>query len=186
MYKLKLYEYQFNLSTIYVNTSQLYYVFTNLEEYNNYSCEIAAINQVGDGRYGSPFNFSTLQAGIHSLCVLTVNCSDTDFFTFAAPTGPPRSVTGTSASTTLISFEWSLPASIHINGIITKYVVKVVEVYTGQEHNLFTSNMHINVGPLHPYYIYECSVAAHTIETGVFSDPINITTQETGTCNSVK
>lgn len=91
-------------------------------------------------------------------------------------------MTGTSASTTLITLEWTLPASIHINGIITKYVVKVVEVYTGQEYNLFTDNMHINVGPLHPYYIYESSVAAYTVETGVFSSPINITTQETGTC----
>lgn len=121
-----------------------------------------------------------------SLCTLTVNCSDADLFTYIAPTGPPRSVTGTSTSTTLITIDWSLPASIDINGIITKYAVKVVEVYTGQEYNLFTTNMHINVGPLHPYYIYECSVAAHTIETGVFSYPINITTQETGTCNSAE
>ena len=50
-----------------MNSSQLYYVFTNLEEYNNYSCEIAAVNLVGDGVYGSPFNFSTLQAGIYFL-----------------------------------------------------------------------------------------------------------------------
>ena len=100
--------------------------------------------------------------------------------THAAPSGPPQGVTGTSASTTLITLEWLLPTSIHINGVITKYVVKVVEVYTGQIYNLFTENMHINIGPLHPYYIYECSVAAHTIATGVFSSPINITTQETG------
>ena len=61
-----------------------------------------------------------------------------------------------------------------------KYAVSVVEVYTGQTHSLLTQNMHINVGPLHPYYVYECRVAAHTIATGVFSSPINVTTQETG------
>ena len=53
-------------------------------------------------------------------------------------------------------------------------------MYTGRMYNFFTENMHINVGPLHPYYIYECSVAAHTIATGVFSSSINVTTLEAG------
>lgn len=47
-------------------------------------------------------------------------------------------------------------------------------------YSLFTENMHVNVGPLHPYYIYECSIAAYTIAVGVFSSPINITTHEAG------
>ena len=67
-----------------------------------------------------------------------------------------------------------------INGVITKYAVKIEEVFTGQSYSLFTGNMHVNVGPLHPYYIYECSVAAHTVATGVYSSLINVTTQEAG------
>lgn len=97
----------------------------------------------------------------------------------AASSGPPQNVTGTAVSTTLISLQWSLPAAIDINGIITKYAVNVEEVYTGQTYNLLTENMHINIGPLHPYYIYECSVAAYTIANGVFSSPLNVTTHET-------
>lgn len=88
-------------------------------------------------------------------------------------------MTGIAVSATLISLEWLMPAAIDVNGIITKYVVNVEEVYTGQAHNLFTENMHINIGPLHPYYIYKCSVAAYTIATGVFSSPFNVTTLET-------
>ena len=53
-------------------------------------------------------------------------------------------------------------------------------MYTGRIYNLNTQNMHINIGSLHPYYIYECTVAAYTIATGVFSSPVNVTTQETG------
>ena len=63
-YELMVYEYQFNISTIHVTTAELYYLFTNLEEFNNYTCEIAAVNRVGQGVYSSPYNFSTLQAGM--------------------------------------------------------------------------------------------------------------------------
>lgn len=82
-------------------------------------------------------------------------------------------------STTLISLQWSQPIAIDINGVITKYVANVEEIYTGQTYSLFTENMHINIGPLHPYYIYECSISAYTISTGMFSSPLNITTHET-------
>jgi len=58
------YEYQFNISTIHVTTAEMFYLFTNLEEFNNYTCEIAAVNGVGLGVYSSSHNFSTLQAGM--------------------------------------------------------------------------------------------------------------------------
>ena len=104
----------------------------------------------------------------------------TNATTLPAPSSPPENLTGVALSSTLIYLQWALPIAIDINGVITKYVVKIEEVYTGQSYNLFTENMHVNVGPLHPYYIYECSVAAYTIATGVFSSFINVTTQEAG------
>ena len=36
------------------------------------------------------------------------------------------------------------------------------------------------VGSLHPYYNYECSVAAHTIALGPYSDSIVLLTNEGG------
>lgn len=71
-YKLTLYEHQFNIPTIYAMTTQLYYVFNHLEEFNNYSCEIAAVNRVGIGEYSSTFNFSTLQAGEYTQTFISV------------------------------------------------------------------------------------------------------------------
>ena len=68
---------------------------------------------------------------------------------------------------------------------VTKYVVEIEEVYTGRTYSLFTENTHVNFSPLHAYYIYECSVAAHTIATGVFSALINVTTKEACMMNSI-
>ena len=89
-------------------------------------------------------------------------------------------LTGVALSSTLIYLQWTPPIAIDTNGVITKYTVEIEEVYTGQIYSLFTENMHVNVDPLHPDYIYECSVAAYTIATGVFSSLINVTTQEAG------
>ena len=102
----------------------------------------------------------------------------------SAPSSPPQSLTGFGLSSSLISLQWRPPVAIDINGVITKYVVEIEEVYTGRTYSLFTENTHVNVGPLHAYYIYECSVAAHTIATGVFSAFINVTTKEAGMGNS--
>ena len=175
-YELMVYENQHNLSTIFANTTSLQYVFTGLEEFVNYTCEIAAVNRVGQGQFSSALNFQTLQAGEK----ITFQTSKSYFISISAPSGPPQNFIGSAISTTLIKLQWELPAAIDINGIITKYVVNIVEVYSGQSYSLFTENMHVNVGPLHPYYTYECSIAAFTIETGVFSSPINVTTLETG------
>ena len=113
-------------------------------------------------------------------CASITTASSSQYLVCTAPSAPPQAVSGNAISTTLITLQWSQPPPIDVNGVIVKYAVRVVEIYTGQIYNLFTHNMHINVGPLHPYYIYECTIAAHTIATGVFSSPINVTTQETG------
>ena len=62
-YELMVYEHQHNLPTIFANTSVLNYVFTGLEEFVNYTCEVAAVNRVGQGQYSTAFTFLTHQAG---------------------------------------------------------------------------------------------------------------------------
>ena len=64
-YRLRVYEHQFNLSIILANTTESSYLFTGLEEYVNYSCEIAAVNRVGLGQYSTTYVFLTRQAGEH-------------------------------------------------------------------------------------------------------------------------
>ena len=62
-YQLILSEGKFNTPDQYINTTSISYTFTGLEEFNTYSCRVAAINGVGRGQFGSPINFTTLEAG---------------------------------------------------------------------------------------------------------------------------
>ena len=180
-YELMVYENQHNLPTVLVNTTELNYVLSGLEEFVNYTCEIAAVNRVGQGQYSAAFIFLTLQAGKYCMLTNILNAYKcVHVLPFLASSGPPQNITGTAISATLVSLQWGIPVAIDINGVIAKYAVNIVEVYTGQSYSLFTENMHVNVGPLHPYYIYECSIAAYTVATGVYSSPINVTTLEAG------
>lgn len=98
---------------------------------------------------------------------------------FSAPTGPPLNLNGVTLSITLISLSWSPPEQIHINGIIDHYVVNVLEVYSNQVFVLIAKDTSIHVGPLHPYYLYECTVAAYTVGLGPFSSPVSVLAGET-------
>ena len=64
-YELMVYENIFNLPTIFANTTEPSYLFTGLEEFVNYTCEVAAVNTVGQGQYSTAFIFETLQAGVY-------------------------------------------------------------------------------------------------------------------------
>ena len=67
-YELMVYEYQFNLPTIFTNTTELNYVFTGLEEFVNYTFKVAAVNTVGQGQYSTDFDFQTDQSGKNQIC----------------------------------------------------------------------------------------------------------------------
>lgn len=84
------------------------------------------------------------------------------------------------ATPTLITLSWLPPETIHINGIIDHYVVMVTEVYTGRVFTLRAEDVTILVGPLHPFYVYECQVAAFTVGLGPFGQPFIAQAGETG------
>lgn len=85
-----------------------------------------------------------------------------------------------SGTITLIALSWSPPNPIHVNGIIDHYRIRVQEVYTRREINLIAREDSIRVGPLHPYYIYTCQIAAFTIGLGPFSSPFSVQAGESG------
>lgn len=106
-------------------------------------------------------------------------------FFFLAPTGPPLNPSGMQVpgTITLITLSWSPPNPIHVNGIIDHYRIRVREVYTRREINLVAREDSIHVGPLHPYYVYTCQIAAFTIGLGPFSSPFSIQAGESGKFN---
>ena len=86
-----------------------------------------------------------------------------------APSVPVSNVRGFAPDHSSIILEWDPPPTLLTNGIITAYIIKVIERETGLrfEHNTTTTS--ITLDSLHPHYIYECRIAARTVETGPFS-----------------
>lgn len=67
-----------------------------------------------------------------------------------------------------ILLSWEAPRADLQNGIIRAYNISILELETRQEQSLALSGLntfHI-VNSLHPYYSYNCSVAAFTIARG--------------------
>ena len=52
-----------NSSDVIINTTLTSYTFSSLEEYNVYSCVVAAATQVGLGPYSEPIRFTTQEDG---------------------------------------------------------------------------------------------------------------------------
>ena len=100
----------------------------------------------------------------------------------AAPSSSPLRLVGQAVSSERILLSWDLPEPAGRNGIVTGYTIRVLEVATG---NVFSYN-HTNrtdflVERLHPYYDYECSVAAATVVGfGPLSEPDTVRTNESG------
>ena len=99
---------------------------------------------------------------------------------YEAPSAPPQSLSGIAVSSTVVTLTWSSPPLIDINGIIRNYVIRIRETETSRMWILQATNSYINITSLHPYYNYECEVAAHTIATGPYTDPVSVQTMEAG------
>ena len=81
-----------------------------------------------------------------------------------------------------ILLSWHPPEPSGRNGIITGYFVRMFEVDT---NNYFvfnrTNHTEFLIQQLHPYYRYQCSVAAITaIGRGPLSSPVFVQTDEDG------
>ena len=96
-----------------------------------------------------------------------------------APSAPPQGFTGFNQSSTSISLSWFPPPAIDINGVIQYYTVEVHEMWTRRTSTLHTST-NITIRALHPYYIYQCRVAAYTVALGPFTSNLQIITGEDG------
>ena len=97
-----------------------------------------------------------------------------------APSLPPEDFLVTEVTSTSIYLSWDLPSKSGRNGIVRSYIVKKIQVNNGVTtyHNATTSTF--TATSLHPYYVYNFSVAAVTVATGVFSDVLSVTTDEEG------
>ena len=68
-----------------------------------------------------------------------------------------------------ISLTWDAPPHISQNGIISQYVIRILENDTGITTLYYSNTTTMTVNDLHPYYVYKCSVAAETVDIGPYT-----------------
>ena len=108
------------------------------------------------------------------LCCLCV-------FLFAAPSRPPLEIKGRALTSSSILVQWDPPPVEHQNGEIESYIILCIEHNTGRTLRLDTTPItNVTISELHPFYSYVCNVSAVTVDSGPFSDTINVTTLEDG------
>ena len=101
-------------------------------------------------------------------------------FDHSAPSGVPEKVTSVIILPTSFVLHWQSPPFDSQNGIIRRYEIVLVELETGITSNYTTTETTITISSLHPYYLYEYRVAAVTIATGPFSNPVSLQTLPAG------
>lgn len=87
---------------------------------------------------------------------------------------------GSVQSPTIIDLTWTEPPAVDINGVIDYYSIRVVESETGRSWSFEHVEPEISVGSLHPYYNYQCQVAAFTVGLGSYSNTTLVQTNEEG------
>ena len=103
----------------------------------------------------------------------------TNFFPIA-PSSPPLSFEALVFNATAIMFSWDPPPQHHQNGIIRRYVVALNPGVIGSYIMTFTTQTVVIVTNLHPFTLYQSTVAAETIAVGVETDIILARTHEAG------
>ena len=77
-----------------------------------------------------------------------------------------------------ISLTWDAPPYESQNGIISQYVIHILEIDTSTATLYYSNATDTTVFGLHPYYIYECSVAAETVDIGPYTAIITLQLDE--------
>lgn len=101
--------------------------------------------------------------------------------TVTVPSRPPKNIRGYATSSTSIQLHWTAPDSQYRNGIISNYYVEIIEVDTNTNLDSHTSSdSQISITSLHPYYEYNCTIAAYTVGKGPSSSGLVIRTFQDG------
>ena len=97
-----------------------------------------------------------------------------------APSDAPSNLTAMAINSTSAHFSWLPPDEAQHNGNIRHYNIRILELHSGEEFQINSTNTYLLYTGLHPAYTYSFTVAAVTVETGPYSDPAITTTPEDG------
>lgn len=100
------------------------------------------------------------------------------------PGDAPANASGYALDSTSIYLSWDPPPPEYHHGPITGYRIAVTEVETGVSTLHATNDTEIVIDNLHPYYIYNCTIVAVTIDEGPHKAIVLVQTNEAGECIS--
>ena len=83
-------------------------------------------------------------------------------------------------NSTSVHLSWLPPDEEQHNGDIRHYSIRIIELQSGREVQLNSTNAAFVYTGLHPAYIYSFTVAAVTVEIGPYSDSAVATMPEDG------
>lgn len=100
----------------------------------------------------------------------------------AGPSSPPGNVMVTKIGSTFVEVVWSEPDLSGHNGVIRSYTLLINEVQGAREtsFNFTSTSTQATVTNLHPFYMYNISVAAVTTSPGPYSIQVAVTTLQDG------
>ena len=105
-------------------------------------------------------------------------------FPQTAPSSAAQNTSVDSITATSIHLSWEPPEDDQKNGIIWRYVIRVVPINGGTTIYLNSTETSATVTSLRPYTLYDCSIAAETrVGRGPFSSAIIVRTEEAGNPN---
>ncbi len=115
---------------------------------------------------------------IHS-CILNMHTH-----THTAPSHHPQNLSASILSSTSLRLTWQPPPPQYHHGEIREYNVRLMEASTERLIVMTSTSTELVVTDLLPYTLYECSVAAVTVEEGLFSAELVARTAEDGMYSS--
>ena len=85
------------------------------------------------------------------------------------PSGPPLGLSGELISTTSYRLFWNPPTPMDRNGVVRSYFISCSPLEGGKAFSHSVTESNITLTELHPFYTYECRVAAVTIGIGPYT-----------------
>ena len=104
------------------------------------------------------------------------------FIPHIAPSGPPLNFTALSISPSSILLSWEAPTITQQNGLIRSFSILLTDLLTLRQsvHSVDSHHSQKIIDMLHPHRLFECAVAAVTVEIGVYSPSVIVQTQDDG------
>lgn len=89
-------------------------------------------------------------------------------------------MSGNSDGPFALTLSWIPVPPVDLNGLLKYYEIDITDVETGHNVQSTTLSTSKSIDMLHPYYEYNCRVAAVTIRRGPYTQYIRVRTDESG------